>query len=135
MQSNRIRISLTFSFRGETFTPTAELDLNECMQKFDGTPNLYDVLAEQIGIDEFQYEYDVMTMEEIKFDHIEGFVADYIEDGSFDAEDFAKRWHEEQAIDEIQVIAKQHLSIDNLTEHPETKSALFAAYHYGRKYQ
>ena len=135
MQHNRIHISLTFSFRGETFTPTVELDLDACMRKFDGVPNLYDVLGEQIGIDEFRHEYDVMAMEEINFDHVEGFVAEYIVDGMLDAERFAARWHEAQAIETLQAIAEKHLGINNLAEHPETKSALLAAYHHGRKHR
>ena len=135
--NNCIDANIEFYFKGERYSPSSTIDLDQLMEdllKNDGQPpSLYLVLANENGIDTYSYQYEVMQEEEIRFSSPKGLAVDYFDDGIFDMAGFEIAWRAQRDINYLQSIAKQHLSIDDLGQHPELKAALIAAYKLGKK--
>ena len=60
--SDQITIGLEFSFRGETFTPSLRIGLNELVKRAHDETGLHDLLAHSMGLDAYTYQYDVLLM-------------------------------------------------------------------------
>lgn len=129
---SRLTISLTFCFKGETYTPRACIDLDAQMGTTGELPCLYTHLAAANNIDPYSYEHDVMMMEELVFEAAEGLAAAYLHDGAFDSEGFEAAWHEQRLLAHLQAIASQLLGVDDLSAHPHIHQALTEAYRLGR---
>jgi len=128
---NRITISIPFCFKGEEFTPTCIVDLDEQMKRYGSLPCLYTHLAEENGISPYSYEHDVMMMGDIEYADVEGLASAFIDDGRFDTEGFEKAWHQQRVTSQLREIAARHLGVDNLDKAPETKNALQEAFELG----
>ena len=131
--SNKVTASILFSFKGQTLTPSVELDLDQQMQAGGKLPDLYPLIARANGYDMYSYEYEMMQAEEIQFSQPEGLIADFIQDGKLDIEAFESAWHTQQILDKLQRIASEHLNIDDLQQHPDVQTALLEAYKIGRR--
>ena len=94
----------------------------------DRLASIYSNLAREGGIDTYSYQYEMMLGEKIKFNKATGIATKYCQNGVFSMEDFENAWHDNTALNHIQAIAKQHLAIDDLSQHPELKTALMAAF-------
>lgn len=132
MQKNRITISVPFSFKGESFTPSCRVDLDALLLKHGELPCLYTHLANVCDIDPYSYEFDVMVMGGMLFEHAEGLAAEFAQEGEFDREGFEARWREVRLHEQLEAIAARHMGIDSLNEAPEVKSALMAAWQLGQ---
>jgi len=130
--NNRIKVTIEFSYQGETFELNADVDLDEYMLKMNGVPDLHDVIAKRNGIDSYSYQYEVLTSEELHFSEVQGFAAEYISGSEFDAEGFAARWREEHVSEVIAGIARRVMGVGDLTAQPALKQALLEAYHAGQ---
>ena len=130
---NSVQATLEFDFRGERFTPGITVDLDSIMIREAHLEKLYDMLATSIGLDPYRYEYDVLVMQEITFSNPTGLACDFICDGKFDFDNFAKSWAEQHIIELIQPIAEKHLNIPDLSKHTDIQSALIACYQAGQK--
>lgn len=129
---NTIDACIEFSFKGETYTPFATIDLDSLLEQGGSLPSIHALLAERNGIDTYSYLYEVMQEEEISFSNAQGLAADFLADGHFDAQAFADRWQENQIIDRLQALATRTLGIDCLEQHPQIREALLQAYRLGR---
>lgn len=130
--NNRFTVTIEFSYKGETFEFKTEIDLDECMEKLNAIPDLHDLIARQNGIDAYSYQYEVLTSEELQFSAVEGFAAEFIHDGEFDAEGFAARWREERIGTIAAEIAQRVMGIADLAAQPTLKQALLEAYRAGQ---
>lgn len=133
---NKIVASIEFYFKGERYTPRATIDLDKLMATLQDSHNklapIYPLLAKENGIDLYSYEFEIMLEEPIRFSEATGIATDYLRDGQFFVEDFEKVWREEKILEYIQPIAKQHLAIDDLSQHADLKAALTEAYVLGK---
>jgi len=129
---NKITASIEFSFKGEYITPSAELNLDEIMQKHHAIPPLHQYLATLNNIDSYSYEYEMLLSEDINFTQAEGDVANFVQDNQFDQVAFERDWHEKELIKKLAPSIKQHLDIDDLNQHPDLKSVLLIAYQLGK---
>lgn len=129
---NSIDAHVEFSFRGEIYTPSATIALDELMAQHGSVPLLHAFLAEQNGIDTYSYLYEAMQEEPILFSNAQGLAADFLIDGHFDASAFAARWQENRVLGLLQAIARRELGIDHLEQHPELRQALLQAYSLGK---
>jgi len=130
---NIVTASIEFSFKGETFSPSITIELDEHL-KANGSllDNLYSIIATENNIGLYSYEYEMMQAEPIKFQHVEGFVVDYIKEGILDMNAFEITWHENNALSKLLNIAERHLHITDFKQHTELKQALLSAYQLGK---
>ncbi len=131
--NNSITASVVFDFRGQTYRPTGEFDLDQIMHKNGSIPDLYKALADMNGIDTYSYEFDVMESYEMQFSNAQGIAAEYVHDGRFDQDGFITHWYREQQLSALREIAKQEMGIDDLDQHLKLKAALFSAYQKGQE--
>lgn len=129
---NSIDAHVEFSFKGETYTPFATIDLDSLLEQGRSLPSIHALLAERNGIDTYSYQYEVMQEEEICFANAQGLAADFLTDGSFDSEAFVACWQENRIIGRLQAIATRELGIDRLEQHPQIREALLQAYRLDR---
>ncbi|HHJ35873.1 MAG TPA: hypothetical protein ENJ87_08910 [Gammaproteobacteria bacterium] len=129
--TNHITASVEFYFRGKKFEASVELDLDQYMLANGKIPDLYPLLAKAINLDFYSYEYEMMQTENICFKQARGLAAGYLNDNTLDIEAFETAWKENLLSEELQEIARQELSIDDLRKHPELKQALLNAYKLG----
>jgi hypothetical protein len=129
---SRLTISLTFCFKGETYTPRTTIDLDALMEAAGELPCFYNYLAEVSHISPYSYEHDVMMMEELEFESAEGLAANHLHGDTFDSEAFQAAWHEQKLLANLQAIAARHMGVDDLPAQPQLQQALVAAYRLGR---
>jgi len=133
---NIIVASIEFYFKGKRYTAETIIDLDYLLEtsreNHDRLALIYSRLAKEGNIDTYSYEYEVMQEETIQFSQATGVAANYCENGVFSMGDFEKAWHENIALNHIKSIAKQHLAIDDLSQHTDLKTALTEAYLLGK---
>lgn len=125
--------SLSFCFRGRTFTPSIKIDLHQIMEKGQRLENIHHMLAVSMGLDVYRHEYDVLVMEEICFSNATGLACAFVEGHSFDIDAFMYAWQREYALHLLQPIAQKHLNILDLNQHLNIQRALVDAYQMGVK--
>jgi hypothetical protein len=130
--NNYITASIEFYFKGEKIVSSIELDIDSHMHATGQLPDLYPLLAKAINIGFYSYEYEVMQTEVVLYNNAKGLIAEHVNDGSLDFESFKAEWTEFQIFNKLQNIAQNTLSIDNLQQHTEIKTALLEAYKLGR---
>lgn len=131
--SNHITASVEFYYKGEKHSASIELDMDQYMHTSGELPDLYPILAQAMNIGAYSYEYEMMLAETIMFSDAKGFIADFVNEGMLDLTAFNDAWSESIVIEKLQDIAKQYLSIDDINQQPDLKSALLAAYQQGKK--
>lgn len=129
---NSIRVSLEFSFRGETHAPAAVIDL-DTIDSDAGTPDWHAILARFNQIDTYSYAFEVMQAAELRFSDATGAASAYLADGSFDFDGFIQARGERQTISLLQDIAREVLAIDNLDDEPAIRLALLKAFELGKR--
>lgn len=133
MMANKITATIEFYFKGEQFSPSVTLDLDELMQQHGTFPELHQMLAQLNDIDSYSYEYEIMLAEEVQFSNAQGSVKQFFFDGSFDQAGYEQQWHENNVLLQLSSIIKQQLNIDDIQQHPELKKVILTAYQYGKK--
>jgi hypothetical protein len=131
--SNHITASVEFYYKGEKRSASIELDMDQHMHASGELPDLYPLLATTMDIGAYSYEYEMMLAETIIFSDAKGLIADFVNDGILDLAAFNHAWSESIVIEKLQDIAKQHLSIDDISQETDLKNALIAAYRLGEK--
>ena len=130
--NSRITIQVDFSFKGETYHPILQLDLDSLMIEFGHLPDLHAHLAKRNGIDTYSYLYDLMCAHEVVFSSAMGLAVDFLHGEDFDIAGFEKAWREQHELARLAAIADEHMGITNLVQHPELQQALLAAFRYGQ---
>jgi len=124
-----VTVGVVFYFKGEKFDFTVDIDVDRWLRDSSADIEyLYDTLALAHGLDRYRHEYDVMVMEPLIFLQGTGLIASYIQDGVLDQQAFELAYRQEKMMLLLRPIAKEHLNIANLDEHPKLKAALLAAY-------
>lgn len=127
---NNIIASITFYFKGEKFSFSADINLNRwAAEQQADIGALYNIIATQNGLDYYRHEYDVMLVEPIQFSQAEGLAKQYVNNGKFDIDGFLAAKQQQTIIALLQPIAHKHLGIKSLEEHPKLQAALLSAYH------
>lgn len=131
MPNNNITARVEFSFKGEDYSYTASVDLDQLLLQHGSLPSFHVILAKLHNVDTYSYLYEVMEATDIEFSNPAGRAADYLIDGEFDPSALAADWHTARVGALLQPIAARELGISDLNEHPELKRALMAAYSLG----
>jgi len=130
---NRIDAQIAFSFKGENYALTSNIDLDQLMEHDQSFPSLHAILARDNKIDTYSYLYEVMLETEIRFAHAQGIAAVFLSNGEFDQEGFISAWQESKVLTLLQPIATRELGIANLDQHQGLKNALIQAYKLGKR--
>jgi len=128
---NRIRIGLEYSFRGETFSPSATIDLDTLGDPAEA-PDWHAMLAASAGIDTYSYAYEVMQQSPLRFSEAGGLAAQYLHDDDFDFAGFVHARRQADIPAQLQGIASEVLQVDDLDAQPALAEALLQAYRLGR---
>lgn len=128
---NSIDASIEFSYKGEDYSYTASIDLDQLLLQHGSLPSFHVILARLHDVDTYSYLYEVMEATDIAFSNPAGCAADYLIDGEFDPSALAADWHTAKVGALLQPIATRELGITDLNEHPGLKRALIAAYSLG----
>ncbi|WP_456447515.1 hypothetical protein [Thiolapillus sp.] len=126
--SNSVRVSATFSFRGELLQPEMRLDLDQALEQAMTPDSLYALLAAENGIDHYSYEYEMLEAEPLVFDNPEGLAKEYTKNGRLDWKGLENAWKETRLLDRFTHIARQHMDIKTLEDIPGLKKTLLAVY-------
>lgn len=130
---NIITASIEFYFKGKKFSPSITIELDPLMQSSGRMPVLHPLIANQNNIDLYSYEYEMMQAESIKINHAEGLVASYVVNGTLDIAAFELAWHDQQILEKIQQLVKQHKITHLVQQHPEIEKILIEVYNLGEK--
>ena len=130
--TNKITASVEFSFKGEVYTPSMELDLDVLMQGHNTLSTLHDMLAKENNIDSYSYEYEMLIAEPILFSQAQGLAKQFLHNTNFDLAGFEQQWHEQQVLTILARSIKQELDIEDLDQHPALKKVLLTAYELGK---
>ncbi|MCW8899611.1 MAG: hypothetical protein OQK75_03920 [Gammaproteobacteria bacterium] len=130
---NIITASIHFSFKGKRHTPSITIELDKYISTTGALPNLCQLIAKENNFDMYSYEYEMMQAEPIKFSNAQGLITHFINDDSLDIEAFYTAWNENNILNTLQDIAKEHMQIDDLKAQPELSQALLQAYLAGKK--
>ncbi|MDQ6993253.1 MAG: hypothetical protein Q9M31_07225 [Mariprofundus sp.] len=127
---NRVEAQVDFYFKGVRFTPSAIVNLDECMRYENPILYIFKILASENGIGSYSHEFDVMLMEEeeVNFNYPTGLAIDYVHNNRLDMDGFRRAWLKQCTMRVLQPIAKTYLGITELNDHPQLKAALIAAY-------
>ena len=133
---NTVNASIEFHYRGELYSTSVTVDLDQLMENQRGEnsatlPLLHNLLATKIGIDKYSYQYEMLLAEDIQFTEAQGIAENHLLDGQFDIPGFEHAWRENKMLQRLQLIATQRLEIDDIEQHPALKSALLEAYQAG----
>ena len=129
---NFVTATVEFFFKGEKISASIELDLNSHIQKNTSHSHIYLMLARSINIDLYSYEYEMMQSEPILFSNAKGMVSEHVIDGILDAKAFETAFDQHNVITRLKSIARQHLSIEDLQQHPDLLQSLLDAYQLGK---
>lgn len=129
---NTIDVHVEFDFKGESYSPSATIDLDSFLESNCSFPSYHAILADENDIDTYSYLYEAMQQAEIQFEHAQGLAAEFLQDGMFDEVAFTAKWHTNRVIQLLQPIAKRELGIDDLERHAGLRNALIQAYDLGK---
>ena len=132
MEKNNLTLSIEFYFKGKQFNPSLTIDLNKVMSISGCFANFYSLIATNNNIDLYSYEYEMMQAEELKATNAEGLVASYVKHGKLNIVEFEEAWNQQKIVLAMNDIAKCHMNIDVLNDHPNLKEALLSAYKLGQ---
>jgi len=131
MTKNTITASVEFYFKGQRYTPSATIELDEALEQTGTLPDFYPLLAARNDIDIYSYHYEVMQMEPIRLTNAQGLVAGFLVDGQLDEAGFKQAWQKRQVIERLDAIARRNLGVEDIEQQPGLKQALLDAYHAG----
>jgi len=129
--NNIITATITFCFRGQTFSPSITLKLDDHLNSSGDIPDLHSLIATANNIDFYSYEYEMMLAESVSYSNAEGLITQFITDGKLDLDAFISEWKESRILSGLARIAKDNMNINSLHEHPQLKNALLEAYKAG----
>ena len=131
--SDRVTLTIRYSFRGETHAPSVTLDLDQAMRGDGKLPDFLHALAKANDIDPYSYDYEMLPFGEFTYSDAEGLAADCIDGDRFDCEKFEQRWREREVFEAVSRIAREHLGIERLEPDSAEARALLTAVEYGRR--
>ncbi len=131
--NNSIVVSAEFYFKGEKYTPSMVIDLDEHIRSENSDEALHLLLAKNNSIDIYSYEYEVLLDQPLRFSDAEGMARHFLNETDFDFAAFAQACQQESILETITDIARTHLAVTDLSTRPELKAALIEAFEQGRK--
>ncbi|NNM83064.1 MAG: hypothetical protein HKL98_10745 [Burkholderiales bacterium] len=105
-----IDVHVEFSFRGEDYSLSASVNLDEHMPV--DSSGFFQILAHMNDVDTYSYLYEVMEESELEFDNPQGLAAEYFSEGRLDLSGLANRILEERILERVGPLAIRETGID-----------------------
>lgn len=128
---NTIKITIPFSFKGVAHTPSSIIDLDTFVLGDQTVDSLFHLVANENKIDNYSYEYEVLESSPKIFSEPTGIAGNFLSGNNFNLADFKQHCLKSDALDQLTIIAKKTMNIENLNDHKELKQALQQAYEAG----
>lgn len=125
---NTVRVSATFSFKGETYSPGITLDLDEFLSQDRRLEDIYSLLAKQGEFGHYSYEYEMLLAAPLVFEQPTVLAEGFVQDGQLDLEGLRAAWQQAKLLDRLTAIAQQHMGVDDLDAVPGLKGTLLATW-------
>ncbi len=129
---NTITLTIPFSFKGEQYSPSTVIDLDQFCQHKPSLDSLAHTVATENDIGNYTYEYEVLLSSEYHFSDATGLAKKFLTDNNFDFESYRQALEETQTMATLQNIAKNNLGIENLEDHQDLLHALKQALEAGK---
>jgi len=131
---NTICVTTTFSFKGETYSPSAVVDLDKYAADKDSThEGLIFILAQLNNIDTYSYLFEVMQQTELDFTEPTGLAVNCLgDDGQLDLVKFRELKLADEIQQQLNDIAKTVLGINELDKESAIRKAMLKAYEMGK---
>jgi hypothetical protein len=132
---NTVIVQVNFSFKGENFTPSITIELDDFVKHSGNFSSLYSKIAQQNKIDTYSYAYEIMEASELTFHSARGNVIEFIVDGKCDLDAYRESLIQTNRLIELEKIASEVLGIADFTakDNDDIKEALSRAYRAGQK--
>jgi hypothetical protein len=130
---NIITAAIKFSFKGKNLSPSITIELDSYLANGCNFPNICQLIAKHNNFDLYSYEYEMMQAQEIIYSNAQGLISEFISDGVLNMSAFETAWNENNALEKLLIIAKQHMDITDLNQHTGLKKALLEAFALGKK--
>jgi len=108
------------------------IDLDEHVKSNRDFRSLHPILASENNIDHYSYEYEMMLLADLLFFDAEGLALTFLEHEQFDLVGFEQALVAKNRSKVLAEIAKEHLSITDLTSEPRLEAALIEAFKLGQ---
>ncbi|HDY84309.1 hypothetical protein LCGC14_0524230 [marine sediment metagenome] len=136
--ANKVTASIVFDFKGETFYPHIELDLDNLMQRYHSLPlrsSLYEMLATKNNIGSHSYEHELLLGATIQFSDAKGDAISFFNHGEFDIAAYQQYWLQNKIRYHLKQIIQTELDINEAEQHPSLIDAMLAAFKFGQNYK
>ncbi len=130
---NVITITIPFSFRGVDHKPSALIDLDVLVKNNHTMDFIFHYVAKENNIGRHSYEFEVLESSPQLFSDPTGVACEFFDDHCFDLDSFKDKLNELNIIDELNIISKDILGINNLEDQSDLKAALLKAYNMGKE--
>ncbi len=130
---NQITAKVEFSYKGEVFSPSTIINLNNTMEEQDLLSSIHRKIAQENEIDTYSYLYEVMEQAEIIFINAQGLAIEFLSDNDFDFLAFQGALRETRHDQMCQKIAATEMGVDDLDQYPGLRNALIKAFEFGKK--
>ncbi len=132
---NTIIVTIPFSFRGEDYTPSLKVDLNDFAKKDVDASVLFRLVAIENSIDTYSYQYEVLESSHIRYSQATGAACQFLNNEEFDFEGFKACIKQTGVTDILADIANKTLKISDLDKHIAIQNALLQAFVAGQNHQ
>ncbi len=128
---NTLTVQISFSYQGNTYTPSATIDLDRYLTKNEPVPDFFPLIARANDIDAYSYQYEVMEMGQYQYLQATGLARQFCTPDSFDLAGFEAEWKQRDLEQKIADIAHKYMKVNDLSENDALKNALLQAYRLG----
>ena len=118
-----VLVSVEFYFKGDKYSPSMEINLDEFFEVSRNLDAVYSQLASKNAIGAYSYEYEVMEANSLLFSEAQGLAAGYVADGELDVEGYLLARAEAKMNRVITELAESQLSSPELAANTEVKTA------------
>lgn len=133
MSSNHLTLGIQVSYQGQVHDFKTSIDLDAHLAAQRALPDFHDLVVRSNQIDTYSYLFEAIEIEPVTILNAQGRAADFVADGQFDAVGFIEDWHANNALPDLQALAKHLLEVSDLEHHPQLKQALVLAFKQGFK--
>jgi|TARA_B100001105_G_C22326038_1_gene414748 hypothetical protein len=131
VSNNTVTASIGFDFKGQHFSLSTEIDIDNIIYHEDFFSSVYLTIARDNNIDIYSYQFEIMTDQNIAFSNGNGCVIGCIINGELDMKLLRESHQTKDYLTKIDIIIRQHIPPKKRCK--EISIAMKEAYLLGKK--
>ena len=131
MPTNTVTASIGFDFKGQHFSASTEIDVDNIIYHEDFFSSVYLTIARDNNIDIYSYQFEIMTDQNIAFSNEKGCAVGCIINGELDMKMLRENHQTKDYLTSIDKIISQHIPQNKRCK--EITIAMKEAYLLGKK--